>query len=564
MLTVLRIRNLAVVEELELELAPGLNAITGETGAGKSIVLRSLGLVTGGRASGDLVRAGSRQVEIEALFSVEGLQDSFQDLGDIATQWWEKDPDFLLLRRVIDAKGSSKMYANGVLVTAGILQKTANHLLEFTGQHEQQSLLTCENHLTFLDRYGDYNSLLVEVSRSYREYAAAKKNLDNFLETVRSGSEVMRRYQFELDELSKANLAEGELAELEAKEKRLANQEKLTIICNEALALLDSDESGIERELVRLQQLATDVVRFDGSFADCVELIGNARVSIEESRNLFEKTGSKEGVDSQQLESLRERVSFLKSLQRKYRLEVGGLIAYLKTLQDKVADFANAAEKETQLREKVEMALFGLRSQEVKLTKKRQEAGQLLAELVEGGLHSLEMKQARFAVEISPGVSSARGADKVEFMLAANPGSGFMPLTRVASGGELSRVLLVLKAVLAAESSSRLQVFDEVDAGISGAVSQVVGEKLLALAKQAQVLVVTHSPQIAAMAELHFQLAKTSTENQTRVEIRRLDPAERIAELARMLAGRKVSTHFEDSARELLAHREQFVQALLG
>ena len=557
MLELLRIKNLAIVEELELEFAPGLNVITGETGAGKSIVLKAISLLSGSRASAEIIHSGSDRCEIEGVFQIdESLRKGIIQTIEIAQDFLESSE--IIIRRVIDRKGSAKIYANGVLISLGTLQKLGSYLVEITGQHEQRSLLNVETHGDFIDNFAGLGSIVSETTLAYRNFVAANKAWEQSLKNNEVQAELMRRLRLEEEEIANVHPHEGELELLEQEEKRFSHLERLVQISNQVADCIEGEESGLLEVLNRMESLLSEAIKYDPRYAEVRDLISGANVQLGEAGFTLTKLTSALDGNPERLEFLRERISQLKSLQRKYRKDINELISYWAEIKQRLIDLDTGSNSQETLEKRRQECLSRLQSIETKLSQMRHKAAPKLAKEIESELAQLHMKQARFQVHISAGPSSLRGIDRVEFLIAPNPGAGFSSLSKTASGGELSRVLLVLKTLDQDETRSRFQIFDEVDTGVSGAVAQIVGEKLARVAARSQVLVVTHAPQVAAMASRHFSLAKDTNGKTTNVTASVLSESDRVKELARMLAGRKVTSNFEDSAKELLEHAEQF------
>lgn len=556
MLCTLRTRNLAIVDELEIEFLPGLNVITGETGAGKSIVLKAIELLTGKRTSAEILRAGTDKCEIEGLFTLpdttrQELANLNDEVQDLATA------DELLIRRTIDQSGRSKFYLNGSLTTAGVLQHLSIHLLDITGQHSQVGMLDSESHRRLLDEFGVPLELRVAVKAQYQIYSEAKRRLESFVQEASKREEYLHRIRFEREELEQLALEDGEEERIEDELKRLSNVEVVAASLDDALQMIESSDGGIELELTRLHTTLSRLADLDSHLAAACSLTQSAALQIEETHLELTRYAAKLQADPERLEMLRERISEIKRIKRKYQKAIPELLQHLASICQDLDAYDSGAVNEKTLREQLLTVTAALEVSEQALTAARKSAAQKLAKLVESGLAELEMKRARFEVSVQEKERTSYGSDAVQFLLAANPGEPFRDLDKVASGGELARLLLVLKTILNEQAGPVLQVYDEVDTGIGGAVSQIVGEKLKAVSKKAQVIVVTHAPQIAAFADQHLQLSKHVKNSETFVVAKALSSEEQVKELARMLAGKKITANFEDSARELLAQSSQ-------
>lgn len=554
MLELLRIRNLAIVEEIEISFSSGLNIITGETGAGKSIILKAIDLLSGKRTSADIIRASASQCFIEGIFCIsEQIKNQIKNIDpELIT---DETEDELIVKRAIEQSGKSKLYVNGNLVTQQQMQILSSILLDITSQHQQTTLLNPTSHLSILDSYGVPQTLNAEAAAAFLAFSKAEKELQRF---QNSQEERLRYYDIikaEHKELSEANLKHGEREKIELEIKKFSCFESLTASLAQCLTLLQGDDSqseGIESKLRTLMSTLKRCCTLDLQLQEPYTLLDSARLSIKESEMFIENYLSQLQSDPQKIESLRDRLNEIAKLERKYRHQESELLNYFQKIDLEIKDFDSGRFNEQMLKEAKAEAEIILRKLEIKLTEARKTAAKKLVKLVEQGLKQLGMKHARFQVDIVKKQSSLTGCDDVQFLLAANPGQGFQPLAKVASGGELSRILLVLKTALNSKTNPSLQIFDEIDSGISSHIAQTVGEKLKQLSMNNQIIIVTHSPQIASFAESHFVITKQCTPTKTIAQIQKLDSEKCISQIAKMLAGKEVSSEFEESARKLI------------
>ncbi len=552
MLAVLRIQNLAVVEHTEIEFGEGLNVLTGETGAGKTIILKAIELLTGKRAGADIIRSGAEQCTVEGLFVLSArAQQTLSRMSEACAEFTACEE--LIIRRIIDRSGRSKVYVNGSLSTAALLQELSIPLLDITGQHQQQTLLDPDEHLELLDTFAGLSGLRESIAASFQVFAKARRELESFVTSLREQTLHLQRLKHEAKELSQAKLREGEREELESEVSRLKNFEALTLRLTSALELLEQADDSIEARLHALLSLLKQCQALDSALDEQVSLLESAGAQLEEVRGSITNYLSSLDADPNRLEFLRERIAEIARLERKYQKPSSELLRYLAGIEQEVSDIESGVLSEKTVRERFEKAGQELRAWEEKIRKERTKSARILAERVEQELAGVHMKRARFQVSISPAESSETGADRVEFLLAANVGEQFHALSQAASGGELSRILLVLKCILGKEKNHALQLFDEIDAGIGGAVAQVIGEKLRALGETSQIIIITHAPQIAVFGRHHFLIEKHVVDERTVTSVRLLNEEERVAQIAGMLAGKEVTENFEDSARELLA-----------
>jgi len=556
MLSLLRVKNLAIIEELEVEFGLGLNVITGETGSGKSVLLKSLELLTGKRATAELIRTGAASCEIEGLFQLSQADRELL-LAHVSGLDGEELHEELVLRRVIDSQGKSRMYLNGRIATTSLVQQIANQLVDFTGQHQHQVLLEGSANRQFVDRFGVEPKLLEDVRTNYAAYAEARGALERFVNRSTAQAEQLRRLEFEVAELSQLELRVGEREELESELNRLTSVDSLRELVGGALALLEDSENSPYDQLRRLSSLLRDAADKDSALAEAQTTLAGAENQLAEVGLALDRYAARLELDPARLEAVRSRISEIARVERKYGKAADLLVEYLVKTSQELELLSGGAQDEEQLRARLLSTERALIEVEEKLGLARRSAAAKLAPMIEAELAKVNMQKARFYVAVEDGEHSALGRERVEFRLAANPGSDPMPLASVASGGELSRVLLVLKAILNEQTGASFQIFDEIDTGIGGAVAHVVGEKLKTIATYAQVLLVTHAPQIASLADHHFVIRKESSKQSTRAKVQQLTPDERVHEVARMLAGKKISVEFENSARELLGYNKK-------
>jgi DNA repair protein RecN (Recombination protein N) len=429
-------------------------------------------------------------------------------------------------------------------------------LFDITGQRQQQSLLDHSQHRRLLDNYGEFGELLSVVKTAYLEYSKAKKTLDDFKKEAREKTEYFRRLSFEREELKQIGLELGEREKLEAQISKLQNVEFIYNTINESLALIDADEHGVILSLVRLRQLLENASKKDKNLEEFYKLIDSTYQQIREINFSFEQYLNNLEANPEQLESMRERLAEIARLERKYHKSIPELIEYYQQIQAELVEFEAGEFDIEKLEKKFLLTQKELKKLAAELSQRRKASAKVLEQKVETELNRLNMKKAKFKIDFQEAELSSFGADAIEFMLAANPGEPFRELNKVASGGELSRVLLTLKTILNEKYATILQIFDEVDTGIGGAVATVVGEKLKTISKTTQVLLITHSPQIAALADTHYvitkEVQKSSKTEKTIVRINQLDRHARIEEIAHLLAGKNITEKFREIAQELM------------
>ena len=548
MLELLRVRAFAIIDELEVQFAPGFNALTGETGAGKSILVDALHLVLGGRAQADAVRTGAEECEVQALFrprDAAACDARLQELGLPAAG------GELVVRRTVHRQGRSRSFVNGALATAAQLQQATRGLLDISGQHEHVGLLDPSLHLDLLDSHaglGDLRARYVEafVALSTAESARARLDSDESQRAQRADW-----LEFQLDELRKADPRPGEDGELQQERRVLAAAEKLRAGAQESEALLS--ELGASKAAKRLDELAA----IDPSLLPLAQSVRGASAELIEAARELSRYAARAGGDPQRLADIDERLEVLRRLTRKHG---GTLASALQRRTDMAAELASLANHDEELArrtEEVRRLAAAARELGEALSRKRRAAAAGFSRAVEHGLASLGMKSA-LDVRFSPAAEGAieglgpRGLETAELLLSANAGEELRSLSRIASGGELSRVLLAVKRVLAESDPVDAYLFDEVDAGIGGATAEAVGRALCDVAQRRQVICITHLPQIAVFAGKHFTVEKEVRKGRTLSRVGAVEGEGRIRELARLLSG-KASDVALQHARELLA-----------
>jgi len=557
MLRTLRIRNFALIEKLELDFGPGLNILTGETGAGKSIIVGALGLVLGARASSEVVRTGAARADVEAVFTLDQITKSLAAV--IEQHGLELEDDELILARTVSAEGRSKAYAAGRLVPLTALAEIAAELVDLHGQHEHQSLLNTDRQIDLLDSYGSLTPARDDLSAQVRALRDAQAKVEA-LETG-GGREPLRRLeflQFEAEEIDRSRLTPGEEEGLRDRRALLANSEKIFANISRARMLLTDAEGGASAVDTLSEALAAlgEIRAFHADFeAIAVRLAANLSELESLTQDLVPYT-SMEDFDPRELDAINSRLTLLRDLKRKYGESVDEILVYRARIEEEIGALANRDAIIEQLRaECAQMEELCRRAAEA-LSKKRRAAAKRLDQLVVRSLQELGMEGAKLETTLTHGTLTARGIDRIEVLLAANPGEPPKPLRHVASGGEISRVMLALKSVFAEADDIPSLIFDEIDAGIGGQVATRVAERLRALAASHQVLCITHLAQIAAAGHHHFHVAKGSRNGATSVQVVRVESRSRVEEVARLLDG---------SVTEVsLDHAEALLRKLAG
>ncbi|HVM95536.1 MAG TPA: DNA repair protein RecN, partial [Candidatus Acidoferrales bacterium] len=563
-LRALRIRNVAIVDDLALDFAAGMNVLTGETGAGKSIITNAIGLLCGERAYTDLIRTDATEAEVEGVFDLEGCD------AEVLSNCGVTDTDELLIRRVINRSGKGKILLNGSVTTATLLAQLGAHLIRVYGQHEQTTLLKSENHLELLDDFGALKEERAAMASTYEEFRAAAERLAQLTASGEAARQRIELLRFQSMELGAAKLEAGEEASLQQEREVQRHAEKLSQICQQGEEALYSSDDAVATALARVATQIDDAARVDASFREQADLLRQARAQVEEVAHTLRRSGERIQHDPERLAEIEERLALLSRLKRKYDCEAEALVDKCEAITAELADLegssADTATLKQEVRERATRAWTAARE----LSKARQAAARKLEKRMEGELHTLGMlggvfrvvftvsgsdsPQAGWADANAPGGSrlSASGADTVEFYLSANPGETPKPLARIASGGELSRIMLALKTLTAGAGEAATLIFDEVDTGIGGTVAEAVGKRLHLLARGHQILCITHLPQIAALADHHFAVEKRVAKGRTTTTAKQMEGDDRVRELARMLGG-SGSVESERYARRLMA-----------
>lgn len=560
MLAELRIRNFAIIEEASLSFGPGLNVLSGETGAGKTIILNALGLLLGTRASPDLIRADAKEAVVEGLFELEGeiaLPEPIAASRDDAHRE-------LLIRRIIAEGGRSRVYLDGELATVQTLARIGAALVQVYGQHEQQSLLRAESHREILDRFAGLDEPLAAYRAAYEQAQELRARLADLERRERERLELLELAGFRVAELERAEIAPREDEALHAERTVLANATKLGTAAREAeQAIYGGDGSALE-SVARAERQLADAAALDPTLKDALEMLASARVNLEEAARTLGRYVERIESDPARLEQIELRLQLLSQLKRKYGGSLGSVLETLERSRAEITELERVGVSKAEANAALTAALDDLTTRARQLTAARARAATDLKRKIEAELRTLGMRAPVFEARNQPlargdagfthhdQALGPHGADAVEFYIAPNLGQPPMPLLRIASGGELSRVMLALKRLEAQRRGVATMIFDEVDAGIGGEVAMVVGRKLKELSRFHQILCVTHLAQIAAFADHHVIVEKEERRGSTRSRVTILDAGDRAEEIARMLGGAEITEKFRRAARELL------------
>lgn len=554
MLELLHIENIAIIEAADIEFAPGFNALTGETGAGKSIVIDSLSAVLGQRTSRELIRTGADKAFVSAAFS--GMAPELTEELGIQP---EADGT-LLLQREIQTDGKNVCRVNGRPVTVGQLRALGARLLNIHGQHDGQQLLDEEQHIVYLDSFGRAGSLINTYAEKYKHFTDIRRQIGALQMNEAEKARRVDTLQYQIEELRRAKLTPGEEEELTARRGMLRNAEKfLDAVAGADYALNGDDSGGGALSALRQAQDALGGVRhLDDAFGQLYERLGEAYSEVYDIAATVEDKRGELDVSPGELDRVESRMDLLYRLKKKYGATVEDMLDYQARCEAELAQIEDAGDTLVRLEQALSKAEKEARQAAQALSDARKAAAEQLTAQILTELQQLDMGKIRFAVDFAEKPLDSDGMDTVRFLMSANVGEELRPIHKIASGGELARIMLAMKNVLSEQDHVGTMVFDEVDTGVSGRAAQKVAEKMARISRRKQVLCVTHLPQLAAMADTHFSVEKGERGGRTYTEVRRLDREQRRRELARLTGGSHVSQTMLDGAEELLVQAEKF------
>ncbi len=564
MLTFLKISNIALIDELDVEFDRGLNLLTGETGSGKSIIVDALGVLIGGRFSSDLLKAGRDRGFIEGLFSVGRNKDLEQLLGDAGIKTDCAGDTEIIIRREFAANGRNKTFINHQLATQALLRDLQPFLVDIHGQGDQQTLFDVATHLELLDAFAAVATVKEQVADCYNRWSSVRRDLEAHARDEAEKLQMIDILRFQIEELERARLVAGEDDQLEEERRRLNNVEKLTTLSNESFGLTYEDSDSAITRVRQTARRVEELAGYDAKFREYLEGLETSQALLEDLAFSLRDFSDRLEFSPARLEEIESRLTELARLKRKYGGSTESALEHLARSQEHLRQIERSDEREAQLRADLAGAREAYVERARKLHHERVRSAKKFERAVERGLAEVAMEHARFQAQITAPTDSelnhddaaasftAAGIDRVEFYFSANIGEAIRPLARVASGGEASRLMLVLKTVAGAMEFPRTIVFDEIDSGIGGRVSEAVGFKLKKLSASNQVFCVTHQPQIARFADSHLLVRKEAIAGRTEVSVDRLDRRGLVEEIARMLTGAEITETARRHARELL------------
>ncbi len=543
MLKELRIKNLAIIDDLKVRFEKGLNVLTGETGAGKSIIVDSLSLALGSRAQSDLIRSGEKEAVIQAYFEMEGGKE-LPDFGiDIS--------DGLIIRRSLSVTGKSRAYINDTMVSLQSLAEVGRSLVDIHGQHEHQSLLSVDKHRLLLDSYGKLQGDRGEVESFYREVQALKREGADLRQKMKERAHRLDLLRFQIHEIDASALKTGEKEELIEERIILSNLNRLNELAETAYSMLYGSEGSCVEKLSYIISKVKEMSSIDHSVSDTVHMLESALPFIEDAAISLRGYRDKHDLEPERLVEIEDRLDLIKKLEKKYGEGIEDIIRYRAEAEKELKGLELVDERLDSIEAELKIKEGMLLGTAISLSEKRKKIAKTIEERVKNELKELAFDHAEFVIDIKQEAISSLGLDKVEFLFSANPGEPPKPLIKIASGGELSRVMLALKSILADFDSISVLIFDEVDAGIGGKTAESVGKKLKALSNKHQVLCTTHLPQIASQGDFHLKTEKGQRDERVYVEVKELSGRVRLNEIARMLSG-KITEVSLKHAKELL------------
>jgi len=553
MIKSLKIKNLATIEDLEIEFNEGFSILTGETGAGKSIIIDSIRLMLGEKASTDLIRTGKNETSIETIFMVPQR----------SIDWKGLDPDEtgeVFLHRKIFKKGTGRGYINGTLVPINRFKQLKDNTVDILGQNDHVFLRKNEYQLDYLDHYSESLLLRNDVNRLARSIRKCKKEISELEEKKKQREQRLDYLEFQINEIEKANLETGEEEELRKERDLLKNSEKISSCIKNAIDITCEREESLSGLLLNLEKDIGQLSDFHPDFKPMTENINQFSISLKELTNDLLKFKDDYIDAPKKLEVIEERLSRIEDLKRKYGKTLQDVFDHLKLSKNELSDLKKAHEQTSELRKQLQSDYENHRKMSAQLSELRRKGAENLEKQVEVEIKSLGMKKARFQIKFISHTSQpdntentgGLGYEEIEFMLSPNPGEKLRPLRNIASGGELSRIMLALKTISKDPEKHKTLIFDEIDSGIGGKTAELVGQKLNSLASRNQIICITHLPQIASFASHHYRIEKNVIKNRTYTNIKKLNKNERIKEIARLLAGSHITEASLQSAKEML------------
>ena len=564
MLSLLKIKNIALIDELQIEFSHGLNLLTGETGSGKSIIVDSLGALTGDRISSDLIKEGEKAARIEGLFTLNADADLHEIFYEGGIEVTDGDEIDLIVRRELAANGRNRIFVNNQLVTGNFLKRIGAFLVDIHGQGEQATLFSPSNHLEILDEFANLTGLRANLSTKHAAMAKTQREIESLRDDEAQKLQLLDVLQFQVDEIKKVNPTVGEEDALNEEKGRLNNVEKLSALSDEAYLLLYENEESTVTTLEKAARKIIELSEYESSFKEYDEGLQSAQAVLADLAFAVRDFRGSLEFSPERLEEIENRLVDISRLKRKYGGAIETVLAHLEESEARLKNIETFEERKEELKKILAQQREDYLKTATEIHDKRVKAARKFEKEVEANLKAVALEKAKFEVQINaPDAAelksgegkrlTAKGFDQIEFYFSANVGESPKPLAKVASGGEASRLMLILKTTMKSNDAEKSVVFDEIDTGIGGRVAEAVGLKLRELAKTQQVLCVTHQPQVASLADKHFLVQKETVGKKTKVGVKDLDKTEQIEEIARMLTGAQITDTARQYAREMLA-----------
>ena len=549
MLVSLRIKNFAIFDDIEIPFRSGLNIITGDTGAGKSIIIDAINLLKGSKASSDYIKSGQDEAHVEGVFDVAGAEIR-EYLNDLGIDF----DDELIIKRIISVSGKNRIFAGGNRITLNVLGSITSMLIDIFGQHENIKILDEQSHITYLDLFGVDTEIKENVSESYKNYNKIENGLENLKKKQTEKNEREEYLKYVCKEIEDANLEPEEENQLEAEKKILLNTEILHKSAQSSYETLYEADNSIISSLQNIRNEFTEASLIDNNLSEPTGLLEKAILLIQDTSYFLRDYIGAVNSNPNKLEQIEQRLQYIHEIKRKYGLSIKEVLKKKDDYKIELESLLNLSSEIDELESKKTESLGQLTRLCSELSHKRRNASIKMSARIEAGLAEVGLKDCSFVIKFEDKQLSENGMDKVEFYFSANPDEPPKPLSKVASGGELSRIMLILKTMLNEKSSQTVLIFDEPDTGIGGAVAETVGAKIRNLSDIYQVLCITHLAQVAKFADSHLIVRKEFIDNSTKIKVDLLDDDKRIDELARMMGGVKITKKTIDAAREMLRH----------
>jgi DNA repair protein RecN (Recombination protein N) len=558
MLLELRIKNFAIIDELNLSFSKGFNILTGETGAGKSIILNAVHLLLGDKATEEWIRSSEEEASVEAIFDISGNAGVKEKMKDRASPLLgEGEEDSLLIRRVISRSGRGKVFINGNLATLGVLSEVGEGLLSIYGQHEHQSLQRVETHIDILDEFGGLFGLREEFQKQYQEFVSLSEEVERIRAEKERSTKERELMAFQSKEIEASRVQPGEEESLKEERVILNHAKKLMEFAHVSEETIYSEEGSAIERIQRILHHGQEMAAIDPSLSQPLKALESTLIQLEEIALALRDYSRRVEVNPMRIEEIENRLEEIDRLKRKYGSTIKEILSFRHRIEEALKSFTSDEEKLFQGEGRLAPLQQTVNSLAKKLSNERKKVALELKKSVEKELSSLGMKKTIFEIHRDPLPLSLKGADRVEFLVSPNVGEEVKPLAKIASGGELSRMMLAMKRILAKVGGRQVLIFDEVDSGIGGAMAEVVGKKLRELSRHHQVICVTHLPQIASFADQHHSVRKEVKAGRTMTLVDRLDKEAIVDEIARMLGGVKVTEKTKAHAKEMIENAER-------